>query len=140
VPEDDVLAEAEVAALVTAPAQPPAVDISQLGELAGEDQEFVRSVVVSFEKSMAQLLATMHAAASRGEAQQMARAAHQVKGAAANLHATTLSALAADIEAAAKTMSQAQMLERLNRLALEIGRATAALQNFAAGTGRRASA
>ena len=140
VPEDDVLAEAEVAALVTAPAQPPAVDISQLGELAGEDQEFVQSVVVSFEKSMAQLLATMHAAASRGEAQQMARAAHQVKGAAANLHATTLSALAADIEAAAKTMSQAQMQERLNRLALEIGRATAALQNFAAGTGRRASA
>jgi len=139
VPEGDVLAEAEVAALVTAPAPPPAVDISQLGELAGEDQEFVQSVVVSFERSMAQLLATMHAAASRGEAQQMARAAHQVKGAAANLHATALSALAADIEGSAKTMSQAQMQERLNRLALEIGRATAALQNFAAGTDKKPS-
>jgi CheY-like chemotaxis protein len=140
VPESEVLAETAVAALVTAPVQPPAVDVSQLAELAGEDQEFVQSVVVSFEKSMAQLLATMHAAASRGEAQPLARAAHQVKGAASNLHAMTLSALAADLEANAKTMSQAQMQERLNRLAQEIGRATAALQNFAAATGKRASA
>ncbi|MEJ0034612.1 MAG: PAS domain-containing protein [Gammaproteobacteria bacterium] len=132
VPADEVLAESEVAGMMTAPAQPPAVDTSQLSELAGEDQGFVQSVVLSFEKSMAQLLATMHAAASRGEAQQLARAAHQVKGAAANLHATALSALAADIEASAKTMSLAQIQERLNRLALEIGRATAALQNFAA--------
>jgi HPt (histidine-containing phosphotransfer) domain-containing protein len=89
---------------------------------------------------MAQLLATMHSAASRGEMQQLARAAHQVKGAAANLHAMVLSGLAAEIEASAKTMSQAQMLERLNRLALEIGRATAALQDFASGSGQRASA
>jgi hypothetical protein len=51
-----------------------------------------------------------------------------------------LSGLAAEIEASAKTMSQAQMLERLNRLALEIGRATAALQDFASGSGQRASA
>ena len=140
VPEDEVLAEKDVAALVGAPAQPSAVDIAQLSELAREDQEFVQSVVLSFEKSMAQLLATMHLAASRGEAQQVARAAHQVKGAAANLRATVLSSLAAEIEASAKTMSQAQMQERLNRLALEIGRATAALQNFAAATGHRASA
>jgi CheY-like chemotaxis protein len=139
--EDEVLAETEVAALVAAPAQPPAVDVAQLAELAGEDREFVQSVVMSFEKSMAQLLATMHAAASHGEAQQLARAAHQVKGAAANLHATVLSSLAADLEANAKTLSQAQMQERLNRLAMEIGRATAALQNFAAGSsGQRASA
>jgi two-component system, sensor histidine kinase and response regulator len=138
--EGDVLAEAEVAAMVTAPAQPPAVDVSQLTELAREDQEFVRSVVVSFEKSMAQLLATMHATASRGEAQPLARAAHQVKGAAANLHAKTLSVLAEDLEANAKTLSQAQMQERLNRLAQEVGRVTAALQNFAAGAGKRASA
>jgi HPt (histidine-containing phosphotransfer) domain-containing protein len=140
VPDSEVLAEKDVAALVTSSAQPPAVDTTQLGELAGEDVEFVQSVVLSFEKSMAQLLATMHAAASRGEVQQVARAAHQVKGAAANLHATVLSALAAEIEANAKTMSQAQLQERLNRLALEIGRATSALQSFAASTSYRASA
>jgi CheY-like chemotaxis protein/HPt (histidine-containing phosphotransfer) domain-containing protein len=139
VAERDVLAEAEVAAMVSAPAQLPAVDVAQLSELAGEDQEFVQSVVLSFEKSMAQLLATMHAAASSGEAQQLARAAHQVKGAAANLHATVLSGLAADIEANAKTMSPAQMQERLGRVALEMSRATTALQSFAAGTGHRAA-
>jgi HPt (histidine-containing phosphotransfer) domain-containing protein len=124
---------------VTAP--PPAVDVSQLAELAGEDQEFVQSVVLSFEKSMAQLLATMHSAASQGEVQQLVRAAHQVKGAAANLHAAVLSGLAADLEVNARTLSQAQTQERLNRIAMEIGRATAALQNFAAGSaGQRASA
>ena len=63
-----------------------------------------------------------------------------MKGAAANLHAKVLSGLAAEIEANAKTMSQAQMQERLNRLSFEIVRATTALQNFAAGTGQRASA
>jgi CheY-like chemotaxis protein/HPt (histidine-containing phosphotransfer) domain-containing protein len=138
--DGEALSEPEVAAMVSAPALPPAVDVSQLRELAGEDQEFLQSVVESFEKSMAQLLATMHAAASRGEAQPLARAAHQVKGAAANLYATVLSSLAADIEANAKTMSQAQMQERLNRLALEIGRATAALQGFARDAVQRASA
>jgi two-component system sensor histidine kinase/response regulator len=140
VPEDEMLAEQDVAAIVTAPAQPPAVDTSQLGELAGEDQEFVQSVVQSFQKSMAQLLASMHAAAARGEAHQIARAAHQVKGAAANLYASELSTLAADLEANAKTLSPAQIAERLSRLALEIARATTALQNFASTAGHRASA
>ena len=140
VPESEALAEREVAALVAAPALPPAVDTAQLGELAGEDQEFVQSVVLSFEKSMAQLLASMRAAASRGEAHQVARAAHQVKGAAANLYARELSTLAAEIEANAKTLSTAQTEERLSRLAVEIARATAALQNFAASAGQRASA
>ncbi len=126
--------------MVTAPAQPPAVDISQLSELAGEDREFVQSVVLSFEKSMAQLLATMHAAASQGEAQQLARAAHQMKGAAANLHATVLSSLAADLEANAKTLSQAQMQERLNRLAWESRTCDGGATEFRGGGGQRASA
>jgi two-component system sensor histidine kinase/response regulator len=137
---DDVLPEAAVEAMVTAPAPPPAIDTSQLSELAGEDHEFVQSVVLSFEKSMAQLLSTMHAAAERGEPQQVARAAHQVKGAAANLYATSLSALAADIEANARTLLPAETQERLTRLAAEISRATTALRSFAETAGHRASA
>jgi PAS domain S-box-containing protein len=140
VPEGAALAAAEVAAIVTTPALPPAVDTSQLSELAGEDQEFVQSVVLSFEKSMAQLLGSMRTAASRGEAHQLVRAAHQVKGAAANLQAQELSALAAQLEANAKTLSPPEIEERLSRLAVEIARATTALQNFAATAGHRASA
>ena len=129
---DETLSPAAVAAIVTAPALPPAVDISQLAELAGEDHEFVDSVVKSFEKSMAHLLATMRSAAAQGELQQVARAAHQVKGAAANLHANALSTLAAEIEANAKSQSPEQTQERLNRLGDEIARATSALRAFAA--------
>ncbi|MEJ1962413.1 MAG: PAS domain-containing protein [Gammaproteobacteria bacterium] len=139
-PEGEVIADRDVADLVTAPSRPPAIDTSRLGELGGDDHEFVSSVVLSFEKSMAQLLASMHAAAARGEAHQVARAAHQVKGAAANLYAQELSSLAAEIEANARTLSPPQMAERLSRLALEIARATAALRNFAAGAAHRASA
>jgi hypothetical protein len=62
------------------------------------------------------------------------------EGAAASLHATTLSTLAADIEANARTMPAADIQERINRLAVEIARATAALQAFAARAGQRASA
>ena len=139
---EDVLSESAVEALVTtpAPAEPPAVDVAQLTELAGEDYEFVQSVVASFERSMGQLLANMHAAAERGEAQQVARAAHQVKGAAANLHAKALSTLAADIEANVRSLPPADTQERLKVLALEIERATIALRVFAEDARRRASA
>jgi len=138
--EEPVLAESAVEALVTAPAEPPAVDISQLTELAGEDYEFVQSVVASFEKSMGQLLATMHASAEKGEAQQVARAAHQVKGAAANLHAKALSTLAADIEANVRSLPAAEVQTRLKSLAVEINRATIALRAFAEDARKRASA
>jgi HPt (histidine-containing phosphotransfer) domain-containing protein len=89
---------------------------------------------------MAQLHATMQTAAARGEMQQVARAAHQVKGAAANLYATGLSALAADIEANARTLASVDLQARLARLGNEIARATVALRGFAAGVGHRASA
>jgi two-component system, sensor histidine kinase and response regulator len=137
---EDVLPESAVEVLVTAPAEPPAVDRSQLTELAGEDYEFVQSVVESFEKSMGQLLANMHSAAERAEAQQVARAAHQVKGAAANLHAKALSTLAADIEANVRSLPAAEIQERLKALGAEINRATIALRAFAEDTRKRASA
>ena len=137
---DQALSAAAVETLITTPTQPPAVDVSQLGELAGEDQEFVQSVVESFEKSMGQLLATMQAAAMRGEMQHVARAAHQVKGAAGNLYAMAVSTLAADIETNARTMGTADLQARLTRLSHEIARATVALRSFAANAGQRASA
>jgi two-component system sensor histidine kinase/response regulator len=136
----EALPEQAVEALVTTGAEPPAVDCSELAELAGEDFEFVQSVVLSFEKSMAQLLSTMRAAAGRGEMQQVARAAHQVKGAAANLHAKALSALAADIEASARSLCATDLEERLKSLAREIDRATIALHAFAERARQRASA
>ncbi len=132
--------ESAVDALVSTPVLPPAIDTSQLVELAGEDSEFVQSVVVSFEKSMAQLRATMVAAASSGELQQVVRAAHQVKGAASNLYAVSLSSLAADIEANARALSPSELQERLARLSAEMGRATAALNAFAAQAGNFGSA
>ncbi len=121
-------------------ALPPAVDTTQLVELAGEDSEFVQSVVASFEKSMAQLHTTMLAAAANGELQQVVRAAHQVKGAASNLYASALSTLAADIEANARSLSSADLHDRLARLGAEITRASTALRSFAADAGHRASA
>jgi two-component system, sensor histidine kinase and response regulator len=137
---EDALPESAVETLVTTPAEPPAVDSAQLTELAGEDYEFVQSVVASFEKSMGQLLTNMHSAADRGEAQLVARAAHQVKGAAANLHAKPLSTLAADIEANARSLPVSEIQDRLKALAVEINRATIALRAFAEDARKRASA
>jgi CheY-like chemotaxis protein len=141
VPACDVLSEAAVDDLVSASHESPAaIDASQLGELAREDSDFVQSVVASFEKSMAQLHATMLAAAAAGELQQVVRAAHQVKGAASNLHAVSLSTVAADIEANARALSASELQERIGRLGAEITRATSALQAFAVQSGHRASA
>ena len=135
------LSAASVEMLVTTLVQaPPAIDVSQLGELAGEDQEFVQSVVDSFEKSMGQLLSTMQTAAARGEMQLVARAAHQVKGAAGNLYAQAVSSLAAEIEANARSLTPPDLQDSLARLANEIVRAIAALRSFASSVVQRASA
>jgi PAS domain S-box-containing protein len=134
------LSEVHVDALVSTPAPPPAIDTSRLVELAGEESEFVQSVATSFAKSMTQLHATMLAAAASGELQQLVRSAHQVKGAAGELHAMALATLAADIEGNARSLSSADLQDRLALLGTEIVRATAALQLFAAHVSRRASA
>jgi PAS domain S-box-containing protein len=133
-----VLNETAVADLITAPPAAGSIDLTQLEELAAGDQEFIRSVAESFAKSSGSLLASMRTAAAQDERRQLARAAHQLKGAGANLYAETLRALCAELEGQAKTLTAAQIQDRITRVAREVERTCAALTAFASGATSRA--
>ena len=123
--------ETAVEELVTAPLPAPPLDVAQLRDLVGDDNEFIRSIAESFRASTAALLASLCAAAAKGDRTQVARAAHQIKGASANLFAEPLREISAQIEAQAVSLPDGEMQLRIARLTLEVGRATAALQAFA---------
>ena len=112
--------------------------MTQLKELAAGDDEFIRSIADSFSKSSSALLASMRNSLVSEERRQLARAAHQLKGASANLYAETLRSLCADLEVQAKTLGTTQLEDKINRVAAEIDRTCAALNGFASNTSSRA--
>jgi PAS domain S-box-containing protein len=135
---DGTLSEAAVGGLLLAPGLPAPIDVTQLQELAAGDDEFIRSIAESFSKSSSALLGSMRNSLAADERRQLARAAHQLKGASANLYAETLRSLCADLEEQAKTLGATQLEDKINRIAVEIDRACAALNGFAANTDNRA--
>jgi two-component system sensor histidine kinase/response regulator len=135
---EPVMNETAVAELITATPVAAAIDLTQLEELAAGDEEFIQSVADSFAKSSSALLASMLTAAAEGERRQLARAAHQLKGASANLYAEALRLLCAELEEQAKTLTAAQVDEKIKGISCEIERSCAALSGFAATTRNRA--
>jgi PAS domain S-box-containing protein len=132
--EEATLDEAAVAEVVTGVAEPPPIDLVQLRELAGDDAEFIRSIAESFASSSAQLLGALRAAAANGDAVALARAAHALKGASANLYADRLRDDSAELEGSGGKFSQADLELRIARMARESERVCAALHGLASGT------
>jgi PAS domain S-box-containing protein len=125
------LGEAQVESLVSAPAGPPPVDLAQLQDLAGDDAEFILSIAESFAQSSAQLLEQLRTGASKGDVTQMTKAAHALKGAAANLYAATLRDQAQQLESNAAKFARAELEARIADAARECERVCAALQGLA---------
>ena len=78
-------------------AQPP-VDLRGFQSITNGDDAFAQELAVTFIASGEQQLADMAAAAARTNRVALARAAHQLKGACANIHAHALKALAERME------------------------------------------
>jgi PAS domain S-box-containing protein len=134
------LGDAQVDNLVSTPAGPAPVDLAQLQELCGDDAEFILSIAESFAKSSAQLLDSLRAGAAKGDATQMTKAAHALKGAAANLYAATLRDQSADVESNAAKFSRAELDSRIAAIARECERVCAALHGLATKAGASAAA
>ena len=77
---DRNLDDSAVDQLVTSAAEPPPLDAAQLRELIGDDAEFIRSIAESFASSSAQILASLRSGAANGDATQISKAAHALKG------------------------------------------------------------
>jgi len=98
----------------TAHLKPP-VDLRGFQCITNGDNEFAQELAMTFIASGEQQLADMTAAAARSERVALATAAHQLKGACANIHAHALKALAErmEIESAA---GDARALQHCNAL------------------------
>jgi PAS domain S-box-containing protein len=121
-----------VSEIITTSSTSP-LDVAQLRELAGDDAEFFRSIAETFAGSSAQLLGEMRAAAAEGDAVTLAKAAHALKGASANLYAEKLREQAAEIEGSHGKFSRAELETRLAEMTRESERVCTALHALASG-------
>jgi two-component system, sensor histidine kinase and response regulator len=131
---DTNLNDTAVDQMVTTAAEPPPLDVAQLLELTGDDAEFIRSIAESFASSSAQLVASLQTGAASGDTAQIARAAHALKGASANLYAEKLREQAAELEANGGKFSKADLEGRIAKLTREIERVCVALRGLASST------
>jgi two-component system, sensor histidine kinase and response regulator len=101
----------------------PPIDLRALNELIDGDNEFARDLAVTFIESGEQQLAEMRLAAAKGDRETLARAAHKLKGACANIHAQSLESMAQRLEIDSKTATAAALEPALVRLRQEFDRA-----------------
>jgi polar amino acid transport system substrate-binding protein len=93
------------------------------------DDELVVELALLFIDSTASLIATIHDAMARADAQAVSRGAHSVKGAAANLYAERLRAAAGRLEDAGKRNDLSEMLVLVEKVAVEFNEASKYLRS-----------
>ena len=137
-PASDVLDDAAVGAVLATPRPlQSAVDLAQFADAIGDDHAFAQELVETFGASSADLLHKLCDAHAANDHNQIARAAHTMKGASANICAKQLPALCAELErSAAEGDSDAQRAQ-IQRIEMEMRRVNAELQQYATSLGQR---
>jgi two-component system sensor histidine kinase/response regulator len=109
---------------VTEPAQPTAattdtvapVDLAKLNEITDGDVEFTHELAATFTSSGYQVLNEITAALEVFDRVALARAAHKLKGASANIHAEAVRELSDTLEAQAASFDQPRLKELIEAL------------------------
>ena len=96
-------AVSEPKSAATPGSQRPPVDLRAFNDVVGEDPEFARDIIATFIHSGEQQMAEISAAIASGQRDALAKAAHKLKGACANIHALALQTFAHRLEADART-------------------------------------
>jgi len=104
------------------------VEVARLLELTAGDKAFAQEIIETFVRSGATAREEMHAALAGGDRPRLLRAAHQLKGASANIHAPRLRELAALVENRAGSAAEADAKELLVKLGAELDRVAAFLR------------
>jgi PAS domain S-box-containing protein len=100
----------------------------RIAEVAGDDPEFIGELTEAFVSGGVDTVLEIRAAAHRGDNAALARAAHKLKGACANLYVNGLAALAQDLETRAKANATTDWKADITRIATEFERVSAALK------------
>jgi two-component system, sensor histidine kinase and response regulator len=109
------------------------VQLARLHELTAGDAEFAHELAVTFVASGEQVLKEMHAALTDLDRVALARAAHKLKGASANIYAEPLRALAYELETNGPGLDQPRLRDLVLGIDLEFQRAAQFLYEETAG-------
>jgi two-component system, sensor histidine kinase and response regulator len=101
---------------------------ARLMEIAGDDVEFIAELIGAFLTGGEDTLAELRAAVASNDVGAIGRAAHKLKGAAANLHVDGLADITLELETRAKNGEAGNWNEGLQRLETEFRRVTEALR------------
>jgi two-component system, sensor histidine kinase and response regulator len=110
-----------VAALAGAP-HADLVDLARFDEVTGSDAAFARDLIEAFAASSAEIDRELQAALRTNDRKQIERAAHKLKGAAANIHAPLLRTHAEELETCAASMDALTLDIHLTQMQLYIRR------------------
>jgi two-component system sensor histidine kinase/response regulator len=111
---DSKLEPKEVDRLLGTDAELP-VDLPRLREMA-DDEAFLRELADTFVQSAREIRTEMMEMAARRDGDALSKAAHKLKGAAANMHARPLSKLAEVLEVSARELPSAAIDEHLKSI------------------------
>ena len=120
-----------LAAPLSAAAAIPSADNAiraRLADVAGDDEEFMIELVNAFLSGGEDTVQELRAAVELGDAAAIGRAAHKLKGAAANLHVNNLATLSFDLETRAKSGQKADWRADFEKIAAEFARVGASLR------------
>jgi hypothetical protein len=95
---------------------------ARLTDVAGDDEEFIIELVNAFLSGGEETLQELRAAVELADTTAIGRAAHKLKGAAANLHVNTLTTLSFDLETRAKSGQKLDWHAELAPIAAEFTR------------------
>jgi two-component system, sensor histidine kinase and response regulator len=136
---DEPLTQAAALDLLVAPtphapaAQDPtagAVDFARLEEITDGDGDFTRELTETYIVSSEQILASMRRSVASADREALRKAAHQLAGANANIHAMQAYGLCKTLEAAANSQGEAVSAASVEKIAIEVARCAAALQEY----------
>ena len=109
---------------VTAPVP---VDLAKLNAVTDGDAEFLCELAAAFLSSGEAVVDEMRAALQTHDRRALARAAHKLKGASANIHALAVADLASTLESQAASVDQVKLKQLVEQLVQEFARANAFL-------------
>ncbi len=112
---------------------------ARLAEIADGDEEFAAELLTTFLLGAEEMLQEMHNAARAGDLSTLGRAAHKLKGAAANLHVEELASMAQTMEARARAGSGGAWSQDVERIAQEYARVAEVLRSAASAGAKQAS-
>src|ERR1044071_3017308 len=119
--EGEPIVPAAALSAVAAPS-PDSTIRMRLADVAGDDAEFIVELVNAFLSGGDDTVQELRAAVELGDAAAIGRAAHKMKGAAANLHVNNLATLACDLESRAKCGQKAEWRAAFEKIAAEFAR------------------